>query len=147
MCVRNVVIGVSLSLLAGCVGARSEARPSNPAGYPLVDLPAAGLINQNIQVIGALGSVSPNADSCGMVKFGILRDGDTGSLGAGSIVGTIQAARAEQLRKLPPSTLVRVRGYLSDYEGEGCSEGADDHERFLWVDTIQPTERPATAAR
>ena len=140
MLVRNAALTGSLGLLAalGCVGTRSEARPSGPEGYPLVDLPAEGLINQNLEVIGTLGKISPDPDGCGTVKFGILRGDDTGSLGAGSIVGTLPAARADEVRKLRVGDQVRVRGYLSNFEAEGCSAGATDQERFLWVDSIQP---------
>ena len=149
MSVRNSVMAASglLALASGCVGMRSEARPSSSDGYSEVELPAGGLINQNIQVVAEVGPVTKPDDSCKVVRFPLMRSGDNdiGALGSGTIVATLPASRAAELGKLHQSDLVRVRGYISDFEAEGCGTGAQDHERFLWVDSIQATHRQVSA--
>jgi hypothetical protein len=135
-------------LLSGCWGVRHVARPPSNDGYKSVavrDIPAVGMKDVNVEVVGMLGPMVPQEVCGGLVTFPLLdvtSGGGIFSLATGGVTLSVPRSRYEEVRELHPNDQVRVRGYVSKYFAQGCDWVMLDASRYVWIDTIEKVTIP-----
>src|SRR5438046_713293 len=131
-------------LLCGCWGIRHVARPPTPDGYKSVaarDIPAVGMKDVNVEVVGVLGPLVPQEVCGGLVTFPLMDSGG-GIFMTSGVTLSLPRTRYNELRDFRSNDQVRVRGYVSKYFAQGCDWVMLDASRYLWVDTIEKVTIP-----
>jgi hypothetical protein len=149
------------ALCASCGGSRKLPPPASPEGYQALtvhDVMAVAPRDANIEVVGALGALASHERCDGLLTFTLSDPAQAVALpptaspaaaaaitnilvtiGANlsGIVVTLPRTRYAEVRDLKPADIVRVRGYVSDYEAQGCNLYTERSNRFIWVDSIE----------
>jgi hypothetical protein len=142
------------ALCAACGGSRKVPPPATPQGYQALtghDVLALAPTDANIEIVGAVGALASHEHCDGLLTLPLAEPAQsiagapaavarimvamTGALG-GAVV-TLPRTRYAEVRDLKPGDVVRVRGYASTYEAQGCSVSTTGANRFIWVDSIE----------
>jgi hypothetical protein len=138
-----------IALAGGCVGIRHVARPPSPDGYMSValrDIPAIGMKDVNVEVVGMLGPMVPQEVCGGLITFPLfeITANAVGGLhfSTSGVTLSLPRSRYNEIRDLHANDQVRARGYASKYFAQGCDWFMMDANRYVWVDTIEKVSLP-----
>ncbi len=106
---------------------------------PVADVAITGKKDSYLELRGLLGQAIPSPFCADLLMIPIMGEGERG----GQLILTIPRKRYNEVRELKPKQVYLVRGYLSEFSGQGCRSYTGVIHHFLWIDSLEPTDAEA----